>query len=51
MTEEKKVKKAVDKTYTAKKKLTSFDGKAVAIGEDFTCTESQAKHFKKAKAI
>ncbi len=52
MTEEKKTpKRAVKKKYTALKNLCTFDGDKVKKGEEFTCSDKDAKHFKACKAI
>jgi len=44
-------KKPTKKEYTAKKTLFTNDGLKVVAGGKFTCTEAQAKHFKKNGAV
>ena len=46
-----KPKKPVSKKYTALKNLCTEKGDRVAKGEEFACSEKEAKHFKKVKAI
>jgi len=48
---ENKNSKPKNKEYTAKKVLFTVDGVKVLAGDKVTCTEAQAKHFKKNKAI
>lgn len=52
MAEEKKItKKPAKKKYTALKSLCTFEGEEVKKGEEFTCSDKDAKHFKACKAI
>jgi len=44
-------KKPAAKKYTALKNLCIVAGKQIKKGDTFTCTEAQAKKFKKVKAI
>lgn len=46
-----KPKKPTSKKYTALKNLCTEKGARVSKGDEFSCSEKEAKHFKKVKAI